>query len=90
VTKSSKNADISNARKDKGTLIASGFIAGGAIMGVIASFLRVIKIKGQNIEHYLDIGWDKKPLGGWLSLAAYALIIAYLLFVSLRIKKAKK
>jgi putative OPT family oligopeptide transporter len=90
VSKSSKDAKISIARKDKGTLIASGFIAGGAIMGVVASFLRVIKIKGNSIESILSIGWDAKPFGGWLSLAAYALVIAYLLFVSMKIKKTNK
>jgi putative OPT family oligopeptide transporter len=90
VSKSSKDAKISIARKDKGTLIASGFIAGGAIMGVVASFLRVIKIKGNSIESILTIGWDAKPFGGWLSLAAYALVIAYLLFVSMKIKKTNK
>jgi putative OPT family oligopeptide transporter len=90
VAKSSKDNKISNERKDKGTLIASGFIAGGAIMGVVASFLRVIKIKGATIESALSRGWDVKPFGGWLALGAYAIIIAYLLFVSMRIKKAKK
>lgn len=90
VSKSSKDNKITTMRKDKGTLIASGFIAGGAIMGVVASFLRVIKIKGNTIESILSLGWDAKPFGGWLALCAYALIIAYLLFVSMRIKNAKK
>jgi len=90
VAKASKDTKVSNERKDKGTLIASGFIAGGAIMGVVASFLRVIKIKGATIESALSRGWDVKPFGGWLALGAYAIIIAYLLFVSIRTKKTKK
>lgn len=88
VSKSSKNEKINAMRKDKGTLIASGFIAGGAIMGVVASFIRVIKVADKKtLEDVLSRGWDAKPFGGWLSLAAYALVIAYLLFVSMRVKK---
>jgi putative OPT family oligopeptide transporter len=37
VIKSTKSPALSSARKEKGTLIASGFIAGGAIMGVLAA-----------------------------------------------------
>jgi|Deesub1362B_J571_1020462.scaffolds.fasta_scaffold02334_2 putative OPT family oligopeptide transporter len=39
VSHSSKNEEVNKARKDKGTLIASGFIAGGALMGVISALL---------------------------------------------------
>ena len=39
VAKSTKNENLSSKRKEKGTLIASGFIAGGAIMGVLSAFI---------------------------------------------------
>lgn len=40
VSTRSKDASVNNARAEKGTLIASGFIAGGALMGVVSSVLR--------------------------------------------------
>ncbi|RKY56380.1 MAG: oligopeptide transporter, OPT family [Candidatus Neomarinimicrobiota bacterium] len=39
VAKSTKDEELSKKRKEKGTLIASGFIAGGAIMGVLSAFI---------------------------------------------------
>jgi putative OPT family oligopeptide transporter len=41
--RSSKNKDLSKARHEKGTLIASGFIAGGALVGVLSALLRFIE-----------------------------------------------
>lgn len=40
---SSKNQALNKARHEKGTLIASGFIAGGALVGVLAALLRFIE-----------------------------------------------
>ena len=39
VSTRSKDAAVNNARQEKGTLIASGFIAGGALMGVVSAIL---------------------------------------------------
>ena len=39
VGKSTQDEKLAKARKDKGTLIASGFIAGGALMGVVSAIL---------------------------------------------------
>jgi putative OPT family oligopeptide transporter len=91
VAKSTKDEKLSTARKDKGTLIASGFIAGGAIMGVFSTVLKAIEIKGKSIEDTLSgaFNWADKPIGEVLGFVAFALVIAYLLFVSLRIKKTK-
>jgi hypothetical protein len=41
--RSSKNEALNKARHEKGTLIASGFIAGGALVGVLAALLRFIE-----------------------------------------------
>jgi len=41
--RSSKNRELNKARHEKGTLIASGFIAGGALVGVLAALLRFIE-----------------------------------------------
>ena len=40
---SSRNKDLNKARHEKGTLIASGFIAGGALVGVLAALLRFVE-----------------------------------------------
>jgi hypothetical protein len=40
---SSKDKALNKARHEKGTLIASGFIAGGALVGVLAALLRFIE-----------------------------------------------
>jgi len=40
-----KDEKLAGARTQRGTLIASGFIAGGAIMGVIAALLKYLKTK---------------------------------------------
>jgi putative OPT family oligopeptide transporter len=42
VGKSTKDEKLQSARKERGTLIASGFIAGGALMGVLAAFITFI------------------------------------------------
>lgn len=41
--RSSKNEKLAKARQEKGTLIASGFIAGGALVGVLAALFRFIE-----------------------------------------------
>lgn len=71
VTTRSKNADVNNERGEKGTLIASGFIAGGALMGVVSALLRFGGINLVNEE------WLANPLSEVLSLVAYILIIVY-------------
>jgi hypothetical protein len=43
VGKSSKDAKVSEARSNRGTLLASGFIAGGALAGVLGAVLNLIK-----------------------------------------------
>ena len=44
VSTRSKDAAVNTARQDKGTLIASGFIAGGALMGVVSAILKFAKV----------------------------------------------
>ncbi|MEW6455702.1 MAG: oligopeptide transporter, OPT family [Acidobacteriota bacterium] len=51
VGKSSKEKDTSEKRKERGTLIASGFIAGGALMGIIGAVLKLF-----NADRVLSIG----------------------------------
>jgi hypothetical protein len=71
VTTRSKNKAENEARGEKGTLIASGFIAGGALMGVVSALLR---FRGFNP---VSESWLANPLSEVLSLVAYILLIAY-------------
>ena len=56
---------------EKGTLIASGFIAGGALMGVVSALLRFV---GYNP---INEAWLANPWSEVLSLVAYICLIAY-------------
>ncbi len=80
VTTRSKDAEINNQRGELGTLIASGFIAGGALMGVVSAGL---KFGGFEFD---ASGWLANPLSEWLSLGAYLILITYFILAT-RIKK---
>ena len=71
VTTRSKDNEVNKDRGEKGNLIASGFIAGGALMGVISALLR---FGGIQFDYS---GWWANPLSELLSLVAYVLLIAY-------------
>jgi uncharacterized oligopeptide transporter (OPT) family protein len=71
VTTRSKDADVNKARGEKGNLIASGFIACGALMGVISALLRFGGIQFDYAQ------WWANPLSELCSLVAYVLLIAY-------------
>ena len=71
VTTRSKDKVVNERRGEKGTLIASGFIAGGALMGVVSALLR---FGGFNP---VDESWLANPLSEVCSLGAYILLIAY-------------
>lgn len=71
VTTRSKDDDVNKARGEKGNLIASGFIAGGALMGVISALLRFGGIQFDYAQ------WWTNPLSELCSLAAYILLILY-------------
>ena len=71
VTTRSKNKAENDARGEKGTLIASGFIAGGALMGVVSALLR---FGGYNP---IDEAWLANPLSEVCALVAYILLMVY-------------
>jgi putative OPT family oligopeptide transporter len=72
VTTRSKDEETNKARGEKGTLIASGFIAGGALMGVISALL-----KFGGIEVSIADTWWVNPMSEVCSLLAYICLIAY-------------
>ena len=71
VTTRSKDAEVNKARGEKGNLLASGFIAGGALMGVISALLR---FGGISFDY---AAWWANPLSEVCSLVAYILLIIY-------------
>ena len=71
VTTRSKDKSVNERRGEKGTLIASGFIAGGALMGVVSALLRFGGFNPVNES------WLANPLSEVCSLVAYILLIAY-------------
>ena len=80
VTTRSKDQALNNARGEKGTLLASGFIAGGALMGVLSAAL-----KWQNVSFdYAD--WWQNPCSELLSLGMYCILIIYMVRASMRAK----
>jgi putative OPT family oligopeptide transporter len=84
VSKSSKNKDIVLKREQRGTLIASGFIAGAALFGIIGALL---KFFGVNI--WLGI-WDKNLIGGEITaLAAFIVLFIYFVWDTYRADKVK-
>ena len=80
VTTRSKDEELNKARGEKGTLIASGFIAGGALMGVVSALL---KFSGVEFD-YTD--WWNNHLSEVLSLVAYIALIIYFVF-AIRVSK---
>jgi hypothetical protein len=97
VSNRSKDTLLNIARHEKGTLIASGFIAGGALMGVISAILKfsglhltipfgskqvLDTINGQMSENTLY--WHSTASGEWLSLVMYAVLIAFFVWYVLK------
>ena len=81
VTTRSKDEKLNNERGEKGTLLASGFIAGGALMGVVSAAMRFGGINLVNEE------WLSNPMSELASLVVYALLIIYLIKASMNVAK---
>lgn len=81
VTTRSKDEAVNNARNEQGTLLASGFIAGGALMGVVSAIMRYCNI------NFINEAWLSNPMSEIISLIAYILLILFLVKASLKLKK---
>ncbi len=80
VTTRTKDESLNKERGEKGTLIASGFIAGGALMGVVSALMRFGGINLVNDE------WINNSLSEVFSLIAYILLIIYFI-IATKVKK---
>ena len=81
VSNRSKDEGLNKARFDRGTLIASGFIAGGALMGVVSALLKFAEV-----DWFLS-GWAASNAAEWTGLAMYLVLIGYFAWHTLRAKK---
>lgn len=77
----SKDQALNNARLEKGTLLSSGFIAGGALMGVVSAALRFA-----GVDLY-QADWAGSKRAEVLAIVMYLALMAYLTYSSLRAKK---
>ena len=77
----SKDQALNNARLEKGTLLSSGFIAGGALMGVVSAALRFA-----GVDLY-QADWAGSKGAEVLAIFMYLALMAYLTYSSLRAKK---
>ena len=81
VTTRSKDQTLNNARGEKGTLLASGFIAGGALMGVVSAGIRFAGIEFDN-SAWLANSWSEV-----LSLVMYFILIVFLVKYTMKADK---
>lgn len=81
VTKSTPDKDLAKRRHEKGILIGSGFIAGGAIMGVVSSLLKYV-----GWEEFIHLGWADTSMGEPLALIMFIGVCIYLYFDAIKVK----
>ena len=85
-TKSSKNAKLANARTQRGILIASGFIAGAALFGVIGAF--IIFFTGNTEALNLRVWTNPEGIGAQITaIVAFTALIAYFVWESFKAKE---
>lgn len=79
----SKDAKVNAERQEKGTLIASGFIAGGALMGVVSAIL-----KFANVNVYLT-DWQTM-YGEAIAIIPYIALIVFMIGVAMKMNDKKQ
>lgn len=83
VTTRSRDEAVNKARGEKATLLASGFIAGGALMGVVSALMRFGGLE------FIDEQWLANPLSQVLSLVAYVALVVYFVLAT-RVGRAER
>ncbi|MBR1922414.1 MAG: oligopeptide transporter, OPT family [Paludibacteraceae bacterium] len=73
--------ELAQKRQEKGTLIASGFIAGGALMGVVSA---VIKFCGAD---WFLTSWAGSGAAKIVGIMMYILLLAYFVYAGRKINK---
>ncbi len=83
ISSRSKDAEVNKQRNEKGTLLASGLIAGGALMGVVSAGLQFGEL------NFANKAWLDSPASQLVSLVAYIALIAIFVAMALRTKRTK-
>lgn len=81
VSSRTKNEKLNNARGSRGTLIASGFIAGGSLFGVLGAFLKFGGFDWFNVE------WAETVNAQIVGLVMFGLLVVYTVWDSMRAKE---
>ena len=80
----SQDADLNKARSEKGTLLASGLLAGGAIMGIISAILKYAGVEPTFMANYIGT-----PTYNILAIVMFVALCCYLVFHALSAKKTE-
>jgi putative OPT family oligopeptide transporter len=80
VSSRTKNEKLNNARLSRGTLIASGFIAGGSLFGVVGAFL---KFGGLD---WFNASWAETHQAEIIGVVMFLVLVAYTMWDSMRAK----
>lgn len=78
----SKDEELNKARKNKGTLLASGILAGAAIMGVVSAIL-----KFTGVELSMPEAYTNSALYNILAIVMYIALCVYLILHSMKTEK---
>jgi putative OPT family oligopeptide transporter len=90
VSSRSKDEKLNSARASRGTLIASGFIAGGSLFGVLGALLKFNKLDMKEISYgWLALAetWQESHGAELLGLFAFLLLASYMIWDSMRAEK---
>jgi len=95
VKKSTRDKELAERRHNRGTLISSGFIAGGALMGIVLAVLKLAKV-----DHYISLGipmvlengkWvDGQPAGWFAQYGEIISLVVFILLIAFVYREAKK
>ena len=80
VSSRSKDEKLKSARLSRGTLIASGFLAGGSLFGVLGAFLRFAGLDLLNLE------WPETLGAHVLGYVMFVLLVSYMIWDTMRAK----
>jgi putative OPT family oligopeptide transporter len=91
--RSSRDATLAGARQEQGTLIASGFIAGGALVGVLAALLRFVEESTgatliPDLTRVPGLGGPLEAWGNWIGLAMFLGLATFVYAASRRARPA--
>lgn len=84
VSTRSKDAKVNKARRERGTLVASGFIAGGALMGVVSALLKFFGV------NYINQEWFESNAAGIIGFGMFLVICGYVIWESMRAKEEER